>query len=125
MHGSTFGGNPVACAAALAVLDTIVDEGLLDRAKTVGAALRDAILALGHPLVAGVRGEGLLLGIVLAAPVAKQVEVAARAAGVLVNTVAADVVRLAPPLVLTDDDVAAFLDALPGALDAAMGEIRS
>jgi acetylornithine aminotransferase len=124
MHGSTFGGNPLACAAALAVLDTIADEGLLDRAKTAGAALRDAILAAAHPLVIGVRGEGLLLGIMLAAPVAKQVEAAALAAGVLVNAVTPGVVRLAPPLVLTDDDVELFLAALPGALDAALGEVR-
>ncbi|MET0740282.1 MAG: acetylornithine transaminase [Candidatus Nanopelagicales bacterium] len=125
MHGSTFGGNPVACAAALAVLDTIADEGLLDRAKTVGAALRDTVLALGHPLVTGVRGDGLLLGIMLAAPVAKHVEGAARAAGVLVNTVGPDIVRLAPPLVLTDDDVAVFVNALPAALDAASREVGS
>src|SRR5690606_6619101 len=69
-HGSTFGGNPVACAAALAVLRTIASEGLLDHVKRVGERLRDGITALGHPLVAGVRGAGLLLGIVLTAPVA-------------------------------------------------------
>src|SRR4051794_704195 len=60
-HGTTFGGNPVACAAALAVLDTIVDEGLLDRARAVGARLRAGVAA--HPQVTDVRGRGLLIGI--------------------------------------------------------------
>jgi len=120
-HGSTFGGNPVACAAALAVLDTAADLDLAGRAKRVGATLAAGVEALDHPLVAGVRGAGLLLGIVLSAPHATRVEVAARAAGVLVNAVQPDVVRLAPPLVLEDADVARFLTLLPGVLDAAAG----
>ena len=61
-HGSTFGGNPVACAAALAVLDTIEADGLLHAAATVGQQLRDGIAAVQHPLLAGVRGPGLLAG---------------------------------------------------------------
>ena len=64
-HGTTFGGNPVSCAAALAVVATIANEGLLDHVKRVGERLRRGIEALGHPLVAEVRGAGLLLGIVL------------------------------------------------------------
>ena len=63
-HGSTFGGNPVSCAAALAVLATIDAEDLLDHVKRIGERLRRGIEALGHPLVAEVRGAGLLLGIV-------------------------------------------------------------
>ena len=117
-HGSTFGGNPVSCAAALAVLDTIEADGLLERATVVGRALSDGVRGLGHPLVADVRGAGLLLGIVLAQPVAKDAEAALRERGVLVNAVAPAVLRLAPPLVLTDADVAQFLRVLPDALDA-------
>ncbi len=117
-HGTTFGGNPVSCAAALAVLDTIEAEGLLDRAGSLGKSLTEGITGLGHPLVAGVRGSGLMLGVVLAAPVAAAVEVACRQRGFLVNAVAPDVVRLVPPLVLTDTQAEAFLAALPGALDA-------
>ena len=117
-HGSTFGGNPVSCAAALAVLDTIEADGLLERATVVGRALADGVRGLGHPLVADVRGAGLLLGIVLAQPVAKDAEAALRERGVLVNAVAPAVLRLAPPLVLTDADVAQFLQVLPDALDA-------
>ncbi|MEV4434295.1 acetylornithine transaminase [Streptomyces sp. NPDC049555] len=120
-HGSTFGGNPVACAAALAVLDTLAADGVLDHVKRVGALLRDGITALGHPLVDHVRGTGLLLGIVLDEPLAPQVQQAAQEAGLLVNAVAPDVVRLAPPLILTEDEAETFCRALPGVLDAAGG----
>jgi len=118
-HGSTFGGNPVACAAALAVLDTIEQDGLRERAASLGRRLHEGITMTGHPLVGGVRGQGLMLGIVLTAPAAAAVESAARREGFLVNAVAPDVVRLLPPLVLTDDQAASFLSALPVILDAA------
>jgi acetylornithine aminotransferase len=115
-HGSTFGGNPVSCAAALAVLRTIATEGLLDHVKRVGEQLRYGVEALGHPLVTGVRGAGLLLGVALAAPVAAPVAAALRDAGFLVNPVRPDVLRLAPPLILTAAQADAFLAALPAAL---------
>ncbi|MFJ4416710.1 acetylornithine transaminase [Streptomyces sp. NPDC088925] len=121
-HGSTFAGNPVACAAGLAVLDTIEDEHLLDRAKRTGERLREGIEQLGHPLVGHVRGAGLLLGIVLTEPRAPQVQQAAQDAGLLVNAPAPDVVRLMPPLNLGEAEADAFLAALPGVLDAAAGE---
>ncbi len=117
-HGTTFGGNPVSCAAALAVLDTIESDGLLERAASLGKTLSAGITALGHPLVAQVRGAGLMLGVVLTAPVAPAVEAVARSRGFLVNAVAPDVVRLVPPLVLTDTQADSFLAALPGVLDA-------
>ncbi|MFF7386516.1 acetylornithine transaminase [Streptomyces griseoluteus] len=117
-HGTTFGGNPVACAAGLAVLDTIEDEGLLANAKRQSEALRTGIEALDHPLVDHVRGAGLLLGIVLTGPHAGEAQSAAQEAGFLVNAPAPDVVRLMPPLNLRDDEVDAFLQALPGILDA-------
>ncbi len=117
-HGTTFGGNPVSCAAALAVLDTIESDGLLERAESLGKTLSAGITGLGHPLVAGVRGAGLMLGVVLTAPVAADVEEVARTHGFLVNAVAADVVRLVPPLVLTDTQADSFLAALPAVLDA-------
>ncbi|MGW5769846.1 acetylornithine transaminase [Streptomyces longwoodensis] len=117
-HGTTFGGNPVACAAGLAVLDTIASEGLLENVKRQGERLREGIEALDHRLIDHVRGAGLLLGIVLAEPLAPQVQQAAQEAGFLVNAPAADVVRLMPPLNLGDDEVEALLRALPGILDA-------
>ena len=121
-HGSTFGGNPIAAAAALAVLDTIRDEGLLERAKELEHRFTAGIEALGHPGISGVRGRGALLGVVLTAPAAARVEAALRSAGFLTNAVAGDVLRLAPPLVLTDAQVDAFVAALPTALDAALEE---
>ncbi|MET7932790.1 acetylornithine transaminase [Streptomyces sp. NPDC005322] len=127
-HGSTFGGNPVACAAALAVLDTIAADGILDRVKRSGERLREGIESLGHALISRVRGAGLLLGIVLAESLAPQVQQAAQDAGLLVNAVAPDVIRLAPPLIIGDDEVDTFLGALPAVLDAVHeghGERRS
>ncbi|NSC20660.1 acetylornithine transaminase [Streptomyces albus subsp. chlorinus] len=118
-HGSTFGGNPVACAAGLAVLETIEAEGLLGHVKRVGARLRDGILGLDHPGVAQVRGAGLLLGIVLTEPVARRAQQTAQDAGFLVNAVAEDVIRLAPPLILGAAEADALVHALPAVLDAA------
>ncbi|MGW1975038.1 acetylornithine transaminase [Streptomyces sp. NPDC001889] len=118
-HGTTFGGNPVACAAGLAVLDTLAADGLLDQVKRFGEKIRDGVESLGHDLVSHVRGAGLLLGIVLNEPLAPQVQRAAQSAGFLVNAPAPDVVRLMPPLIIGEADVDAFLRALPGVLDAA------
>lgn len=118
-HGTTFGGNPIACAAGLAVIDTIAADGLLDQVKERGERLRGGIEGFAHPLVSHVRGAGLLLGIVLTEPLAPQVQRAAQDAGFLVNAPAPDVVRLMPPYVLSEAEVDAFLQALPGVLDAA------
>ncbi|QDH11289.1 acetylornithine transaminase [Nocardioides dongxiaopingii] len=119
-HGSTFGGNPVACAAALAVLATIEAEGLLERATLLGRRLRDGLGA--DPRVTEVRGEGLLIGLDLASDVSAEVAAAALAHGFIVNNPTPRRIRLAPPLVLTDDDVTAFLAAWPAILDDATGE---
>ncbi|MEU9981341.1 acetylornithine transaminase [Streptomyces sp. NPDC050856] len=121
-HGTTFGGNPVACAAGLAVLDTLAADGALDRVKRLGERFREEIEALDHPLVSHVRGAGLLLGIVLTEPLAPQTQQAAQDAGLLVNAPAPDVVRLMPPLILGDDEADAFLRALPGVLQAVHGD---
>ncbi|MFF3324241.1 acetylornithine transaminase [Streptomyces sp. NPDC002889] len=123
-HGTTFGGNPVACAAGLAVIDTLATDGILDEVKRLGERLRDGIEGLGHPLVSHVRGSGLLLGIVLTGPLAPLVQQAAQDAGFLVNAPAPDVVRLMPALTIGDAEVDAFLQAVPGILDASDGEGR-
>lgn len=96
---------------------TIANEGLLDNVKRVGERLRRGIEALGHPLIAGVRGTGLLLGVVLTAPVASVLADALREAGFLVNPVQPGVLRLVPPLILTAAQADAFVAALPAALD--------
>ncbi|HET9875619.1 MAG TPA: acetylornithine transaminase [Mycobacterium sp.] len=121
LHGSTFGGNPVCAAAALAVLRVLADDGLVKRADVLGKSLSHGIEELGHPLVDHVRGRGLLQGVVLSAAHGKAVESTARAAGFLVNAAAPDVVRLAPPLAITEQQLDTFITALPGILDAAGG----
>ncbi|WP_060885406.1 acetylornithine transaminase [Streptomyces caniscabiei] len=118
-HGTTFGGNPVACAAGLAVLETIRAEGLLENVKRQSEKLRNGIESLGDPMIDHVRGAGLLLGIVLTEPLAPLAQQAAQDAGFLVNAPAPDVVRLMPALNIGDAEVDALLQALPGILDAA------
>ncbi|WP_405147698.1 acetylornithine transaminase [Sphaerisporangium sp. NBC_01403] len=115
-HGSTFGGNPVSAAAALAVIDTIDRDGLLGQVRTTGQRLRDGIAAIGHPLVAGVRGRGLWLAVVLTADRAADVQAAAQRAGFLVNAVQPGAVRIAPPLLITTEQVDSFLQAFPAIL---------
>lgn len=122
LHGTTFGGNPVCAAAALAVLRTIDETGLLAHVEAVGKTLIDGIDELGHPLIDHVRGAGLLIGIQLTQDVSAQVEAFARASGYLVNPAKPDVIRLAPPLVLTEGQAENFLSALPVILDAALRE---
>jgi acetylornithine/N-succinyldiaminopimelate aminotransferase len=119
LHGCTFGGNPVCAAAALAVLKTLADDGLIERADLLGKSLSHGIEALGHPLVGHVRGRGLLRGVVLTAQAAKPAEAAARDAGFLVNAAAPNVIRLAPPLVITEAQIDEFLTALPNIFDKA------
>lgn len=121
-HGTTFGGNPVACAAALAVIRTIEDDGLLEHVTVLGQKIRDGLAA--DPRVTEVRGEGLLIGLDLCADASADVLVAARSAGFIVNNPTPTRIRLAPPLVLTVDDADAFLAAWPGILDAAIGEAQ-
>ncbi len=112
LHATTFGGNPVACAAALAVLATIESEGLLEHVKRIGERLRRGIEALGHPLVQGVRGEGLLLGIVLTEAVSAELVSKLVDRGFITNAVQPDAIRLAPPLILSADQADAFVAAL-------------
>jgi acetylornithine aminotransferase len=116
-HGTTFGGNPVAAAAALAVIETIEGEDLLANARQVGAALA---AGLGHARVTEVRQHGLLLGIDLAQQEADAVVTAALGRGFIINNTAPDRIRLAPPLVLTEEQATAFVEAWPAILaDAA------
>ena len=115
-HGSTFGGNPVACAAALAVLRTIGDEGLLDSVKRVGEHLAHELAGLPNGLVTGIRGSGLWRAVTLNADVAGQIEVEARQNGLLVNAVKPNVIRLAPPLILAESEVDEAMPLLAAAL---------
>jgi len=121
-HGSTFGGNPVACAAALAVIDTIDRQDLLGHVAKVGAHFVDGLRAVTHPALVGVRGRGLWLALELAAPIAPEVEKMSRSSGFLVNAVQPDAIRIAPPLILTIEEADRFVAALPTILDAATGK---
>lgn len=116
-HGTTFGGNPVACAAALAVLRTIEADGLLDHVTALGERLRQALAADAR--VTEVRGEGLLIGLSLSTECSAEVFAAALEAGFIINNPTPSSIRLAPPLVLTDADADALVAAWPGILDSA------
>ncbi|MEO6500420.1 MAG: acetylornithine transaminase [Jatrophihabitantaceae bacterium] len=118
MHGSTFGGNPVCCAAALAVLETIEQDDLLGHVRRCGAVLEAGLRALDSPLIQQVRGSGLWFGVVLTSDCATAIEQAARERGLLVNPVRPNVLRLAPPLIVTESEVNEALQALRAALEA-------
>ena len=107
-HGSTFGGNPLATAVAGAVLDEIERADLVGNAARRGAELRERVLAMGSPLVGGVRGRGLLLGIALTEPVAPALSAAALEAGLIVNAANDSTIRLAPPLIIGDGELDEF-----------------
>ena len=118
-HGTTFGGNPVVTAAALAVIDTIESEGLLAHAVEMGDRLRAGVAADAR--VTDVRGAGVLVGLTLAGVDAPAVVAAAQEAGWIINATGPDRVRFAPPLVVGAAEVDAFVAAWPGILDAAGG----
>ncbi|GGR52747.1 acetylornithine aminotransferase [Nocardioides luteus] len=116
-HGTTFGGNPVACAAGLAVIETIESDGLLEHVTVLGQKLRDGLAA--DPRVARAEGEGLFIGLVLAGLDSAKVAAAALEAGFILNNATPERIRLVPPLVLTEDDAERLLAAWPAILDAA------
>jgi acetylornithine aminotransferase len=124
-HGSTFAGNPVCAAAALAVLSTIESDGLLDHVDGLGKHIASGVADLAHPLIDHVRGSGLLLGIVLTENISAAVNLAARDAGFIINAPAPDVIRLAPPLILTEQQADSFVTALPAILDSAQASTKA
>ena len=119
-HGTTFGGNPLACAAAVAALETIAEPAFLAHAAAMGTRLRDGLerRAARHPHVQQVRGLGLMQGLLLDGPggaiVARCLE-----AGLLINCTADRVLRMTPPLIVTADEVDEALEIVDGALAAA------
>ena len=119
-HGSTFGGNPLATAAGLAVLTEIEASGLVENAARRGAELREIILGLRSPLVTEVRGQGLLIGVGLAEPVASDVVASALQLGLIINAPNDTSIRLAPPLIIGDAEVAEFRTLFTRALEAAV-----
>jgi acetylornithine/N-succinyldiaminopimelate aminotransferase len=118
-HGTTFGGNPVACAAGLAVIEFLRSHDLLTRVTQAGEHLVSAISALDDPRIAAVRGRGLLRGIVLNKPIGPATVEAALTAGWIINSPRPSVLRLAPPLIVTDEQIDEFVAVLPQLLDTA------
>lgn len=121
-HGTTFGGNPVACAAALAVIDTILADGILGHVNEMGERLRAGLAT--DPRVIEVRGQGLLIGLDLDGDYAAHTMVAARRAGFIINAPTARRIRLAPPLIIDADEVDALIAAWPGILDEAVAAAK-
>ncbi|HNI69939.1 MAG TPA: acetylornithine transaminase [Marmoricola sp.] len=116
-HGTTFGGNPVACAAALAVLDTIESTGLLDQVKSISELFVDSLV---HPQVTEVRAAGLLIGITLTDPIASRCVEVAQDEGFIINACSPDRIRLAPPLIISKSEAESFLAAWPRILQTAL-----
>lgn len=116
-HGTTFGGNPVAAAAGNAVLD-MLEGGVLEQARGTGTWLMQALRDLDDPRILDVRGRGMLIGVVLRDEIANGVAEAALEAGWVINAPRPAVLRLAPPLIATQEELAGFVAALPGLLDA-------
>jgi acetylornithine aminotransferase len=120
-HGSTFGGNPVACIAGLAVISVIERDGLLDNADLMGQRLAAGVADLDHPLIDGVRGRGLLRGIVLTEDIAPAVADAALDGGFIINAPRPNILRIAPPLIITGAQIDSFTEALPAFIASARG----
>ena len=116
-HGSTFGGNPLAAAAANAVLGEIERAGLVENARTRGAELRARVELIGSPLVTDIQGRGLLLGIGLSQPVAGIVASRALDRGLIVNAANENRIRLAPPLIVGDEELHEFTRLFTEAID--------
>ncbi|MCK9469680.1 MAG: aminotransferase class III-fold pyridoxal phosphate-dependent enzyme, partial [Porticoccaceae bacterium] len=112
-HGSTFGGNPVVCAAALATLETLVSDNLCERATVLGERIRNGLdkALQGCTAIKDIRGQGLMIGIELDRPCGELVQRAADA-GLLINVTAEQVVRLLPPLILSDSEADQLVNAL-------------
>lgn len=117
-HGSTFGGNPLAAAAGNAVLGEIESAGLVDNAARRGEELRAFLVGLGAPLIAEVRGRGLLIGIGLAAPRAKELAAIALARGLIINAPNEHSIRMAPPLIVGDAELSEFRTLFTDALES-------
>ncbi len=123
-HGTTFGGGPVPCAAALALLDTLEREEVVPHVKRVGGRLREKLEELEgrHPVVAGVRGQGLLLALQLSSDIAREVATAALGEGLLVNDVTASALRLCPPLIVGEQHCAEAVSILDEVLSRFAGK---
>lgn len=113
-HATTMGGGPVVCAAALALLETIETEGLIERSREMGDRLLQGLgsIASSHPVVKDVRGKGLLLAVELQSDIAGDIVEGARGAGLLVNEAGPSIIRICPPLIVDERDCNRALEIL-------------
>lgn len=120
-HGSTFGGNPLACSAGLAVINTILNDGLVKNAETMGRYFKNRLNELSdkYSMIKEVRGLGLMIGIQLSSDKAVYVKGKLFEKGFLVGSIGSDVIRLLPPLILSEEDIDSFVAALDEVLAAA------
>ena len=122
-HGSTFGGQPLACAAALATLAVIDELGLVERARTTGEYLQQQVSSrLGAYGLA--RGRGLMQALVLNQPIAAELTAMALQRGLMVNSIGSEVIRMVPPLVVGPAEVDRAIDILDGCLDELVTHVR-
>ncbi|WP_010205230.1 acetylornithine transaminase [Salinibacterium sp. PAMC 21357] len=121
-HGTTFGGNPLVCAVSNAVLAQIEADDLVANAAARGAELRTALARIDSPLIVELRGRGLLIGIGLAEPVAQQIVAVALEHGLIINAPDKSTVRLAPPLIIGDDEIAEFIETFSTVLNVVTNE---
>jgi acetylornithine/N-succinyldiaminopimelate aminotransferase len=117
-HGTTFGGNPLVCAVSNAVLAQIEEDNLVANAAQRGAELRLALARLDSPLITELRGRGLLIGIGLAEPVAARIVELALEHGLIVNATNESTIRLAPPLIIGDDEITEFIEKFSAVVTA-------
>jgi len=118
-HGSTFGGNPLACAAGLAVVDAIFDENLVEKACTMGKYLMDSLssLAQKHPVITEIRGKGLMVGVQLKSGKAVEIKNKCFEKGYLIGNVGGNILRLLPPLIVSNDNIDGLIKVLDKALE--------
>lgn len=113
-HGSTFGGNPLACNTAFAVLSTIINENLSDNSAVMGDYFMEKLMGLKekYPFIKEVRGKGLMIGVELTIPKAADIKVKCLEAGYLIGSVGENIIRMLPPLIITREDIDAFIPVL-------------
>ncbi|MFY9115034.1 MAG: aminotransferase class III-fold pyridoxal phosphate-dependent enzyme, partial [Dethiobacteria bacterium] len=120
-HASTFGGNPLACRAAVAVLQTMLKKGFLREAARMGELLQQNLNGLKEKkpdLIAEVRGKGLMLALELTVPEAGRIQKECQGKGLLINVIGDSIIRLLPPLIIDEEDLALFMEIFTGALEA-------
>ncbi len=117
-HGSTFGGNPLACAAGIAVMETLINERLVENAKVMGSYFKEKLLELKkkHNVISEVRGNGLMIGIEFSFDKAKEIRDKCFEKNYLIGNVGANILRLLPPLIITENDVDGFINVLDSVL---------